>query len=100
VAIGDTARDLHREDGKGTISHLSENMYLRVRITKDGNHEPEISYRINRGRAAISKDEQLYQRTISYIKERAAISKDDQLYQRTSSCIKTKQHFVGPRSDF
>ena len=28
---------------------------LRVRITKDGNHEPEINDRINKGRAAISK---------------------------------------------
>jgi hypothetical protein len=26
-----------------------------VRITKDGNHEPEINDRINRGRAAITK---------------------------------------------
>jgi hypothetical protein len=28
---------------------------LGVRITKDGNHEPEINDRINRGRAAITK---------------------------------------------
>ena len=28
---------------------------MGVRITKDGNHEPEINDRINRGRAAISK---------------------------------------------
>jgi hypothetical protein len=28
---------------------------LGVRITKDGNHEPEINDRINSGRAAISK---------------------------------------------
>jgi len=28
---------------------------LGVRITKDGNHEPEINDRINKGRAAVSK---------------------------------------------
>jgi len=28
---------------------------LGVRITKDGNYEPEINERINRGRAAITK---------------------------------------------
>jgi hypothetical protein len=55
MAIGDTSRDLQLEDEKGTISHVSENIYLGVRITKDGNHEPEINDRINRGQAAISK---------------------------------------------
>jgi hypothetical protein len=40
--------------GKGTISHVSEYVYLGVRITNDGNHEPEID-RINNGRTAISK---------------------------------------------
>jgi len=55
MAIGDTPRDLQLEDGKGTISHVSEYVYLGVRITKDGNHEPEINDRINRGRATISK---------------------------------------------
>jgi hypothetical protein len=28
---------------------------LGVRITKDGNHEPEINDRISKGRAAVSK---------------------------------------------
>jgi len=42
MAIGDTSRDLQLEDGKGTISHVSEYVYFGVRITKDGNHEPEI----------------------------------------------------------
>jgi hypothetical protein len=55
VAIGETLRDLQLEHGKGTISHVSETIYLGVRITKDGNHEPEINDRINKGRAAISK---------------------------------------------
>jgi len=43
LAIGDTSRDLQLEDGKGIISHVNEYAYLRVRITKDGNHEPEIN---------------------------------------------------------
>ena len=55
MAIGDTSRNLQLEDGKGTISDVSEYVYLGVKITKDGNHEPEISDRINRGRAAITK---------------------------------------------
>jgi len=55
MAIGDTSRDIKLEDGKGTVSHVSENIYLEVRITKDGNHEPEFNDRINKGRAALSK---------------------------------------------
>ena len=49
MAIGDTVRDLHPEDGKGTINHVNEYTCLWVRITKDGNGEPEINDRINRG---------------------------------------------------
>ena len=55
MSIGDTSRDLQLEDGKGTINHVSEYVYLGVRITKDGYHEPEINDTINRGQAAISK---------------------------------------------
>jgi len=55
MSIRDTSRDLQLEDGKGKISHVSEYVYLGVKITKDGNHEPEIDDRINKGRAAISK---------------------------------------------
>ena len=55
MAIGDTSRDLQLEDGKGIISHVNEYTYLGVRITEDGNHEPENNDRINRGRAAITK---------------------------------------------
>jgi len=55
MAIGDTSRDLKLEDRKRIISHVSENIYLGVRMTRDGNHEPEIIDRINKGRAAISK---------------------------------------------
>ena len=43
MAIGDMLRDLHFEEGKGTISHVKEYTYLWVRITKDGNCEPEIN---------------------------------------------------------
>jgi len=35
MGIGDTSRDLKLEGGKGTISHVSENIYLGVRITED-----------------------------------------------------------------
>jgi hypothetical protein len=52
MATGDTSRDLQLEDGKGTINQVSENIYLGVRITKDGNHEPKINDRI--------EDEQLH----------------------------------------
>ena len=55
MAIGDTLRDLQLEEGKGIISHVVEYTYLGVRITKDGNYEPEINDRINRGRAALTK---------------------------------------------
>ena len=54
MAIGDTSRDSKLEDGKG-ISLVYEYAYLGVRITKDGNYEPEINDRINRGRTAITK---------------------------------------------
>ena len=54
MAIGDTLRDLKLEDVKGTISHVNEQVYLGVRITKDGNHEPNIDS-INKRPAAISK---------------------------------------------
>jgi len=37
------------------ISHVNEYNYLGVRITEDGNHEPEINDGINTGRAAIKK---------------------------------------------
>ena len=53
MAIGNTSRNLQLADGKGTIRHVSEYVYLWVRITKEGNHETEINDRINRGRAVI-----------------------------------------------
>ena len=33
MAIGDTSRDLQLKDGKGAIRHVSEYIYLGVRIT-------------------------------------------------------------------
>ena len=33
---------------------------MGVKITKDGNHEPEINYRTNRGRAAITKQNNIF----------------------------------------
>ena len=33
IAIGDTSRNLQLEDGKGTINHVTEYVYLGVRIT-------------------------------------------------------------------
>jgi hypothetical protein len=54
MAIWGTSRDLQLEDGKGIIIHVNEYTYLGVRITKDGNNEPEINDRINIGRSAIT----------------------------------------------
>jgi len=42
MARGNTLRDLQLENAKGKISHVNENTYLGVRITNDGNYEPEI----------------------------------------------------------
>jgi hypothetical protein len=53
MAIGDTLIDLHLENGKETINHVNEYTYLGVRITKDGNCEPEMNNRINK--AAITQ---------------------------------------------
>jgi len=57
MAIGDTSRDL-LEDGKGIKSHVNDYTCLGVRITKDGNHEPEINDRI--------EDEQLKQSSTAF----------------------------------
>ena len=40
LAIGNTSRNLKLEDRKGTISHVTKNIYLGTRLTKDGNHKP------------------------------------------------------------
>ena len=94
MAIGDTSRNLQLEDGKGTISDVSEYVYLGVRITKDGNHEPEINDRINRGRAAISKlnsilwDRDVTSKTKTHIYH--AIVKSTITYAAETWCLKAK----------
>ena len=94
MAIGDTLRDLHLEEGKGTISHVNEYTYLGVRITKDGNCEPEINDRINRGRAAITKlngilwDRDVTPKTKTHIYH--AIVKSTMTYAAETWCLKAK----------
>ena len=75
-------------------SHVSEYVYLGVRITKDGNHEPEINDRINRGRAAISKlnsilwDGEVTSKTKTHIYH--AIVKSTITYAAETWCLKAK----------
>ena len=94
MAIGDTSRDLQLEDGKGTVSHVSDYVSLGVRITKDGNHEPEINDRFNKGRAAISKlnsilwDRDVTSKTKTYIYH--AIVKSTITYAAETWCLKAK----------
>jgi hypothetical protein len=108
MAIGNTSRDLQLEDGKGTIRHVSENIYLEVRITKDGNHETEINDRINtcRGRAAISKlnsflwDRDVTPKTKTHIYH--AIVKSTITYAAETWCLqaKTIAKLVSTEMDF
>ena len=94
MAIVDTSRELHLEGGKGTISHVSEYIYLGVRITKDGNHEPENNDRINRERAAKSKlngvlwDRDVTSKTKTHIYH--AIIKSTITYAAETWCLKAK----------
>ena len=94
MAIGDTSRDLKLEDRKRIISHVSENIYLGVRMTRDGNHEPEIIDRINKGRAAISKlnstlwDSNVTPKTKTHIYR--AIVKSTITYAAETWCLKAK----------
>jgi hypothetical protein len=67
---------------------------LWVRITKDGNHEPEINDRINRGRAAITKlnsilwDCNVTHKTKNHICH--AIVKSTLTYAAETWCLKAK----------
>ena len=94
MAIGDTSRDLQLEDGKGVISHVNEYTYLGLRITKDGNHEPQTNERINRGRAAITKlnnilwDRNVTLKTKTHIYH--AIVKSTITYAAETCCLKAK----------
>jgi len=101
MAIGDTSRDLQLEDRKGIISHVNEFTYLGVRITKDGNHEPQINERINRGRAAITKlnsilwDRDVTPKTNNHIYH--ALVKSTITYAAKTWCLKEKN---GSKTEF
>ena len=94
MAIGDTSRDLQLEDRKGIISHVNEYTYLGVRITKEGNHDPEINDRINRGRAGITKlnsilwDREVTPKTKTHIYHE--IVKSTITYAAETWCLKAK----------
>jgi len=94
MAIRDTSRDLQLDDRKGIISHVNECTYLGVMITKDGNHEPQINERINRGRAAITKlnsilwDREVTLKTKTHIYH--AIVKSTITYATETWCLKAK----------
>jgi hypothetical protein len=94
TATGTTSRDLQLEDGKGIISHVNEYTYLGVRRTKDGNQEPEINDRINRGRAAITQlnsilwDRDGTPKTKTYIYH--AIVKSTITYAAETWCLKAR----------
>ena len=96
MAIGDTLRDLQLEDGKGIIGHVNEYTYLGIRISKGGNHEPEINDRINRGRAAIMKlnsilwDRDVTMKTKTHICH--AIVKSTITYAAETGCLKVQLH--------
>ena len=94
MVIGNTSRYLQLEDGKGIISHANEYTYLRVRITKDGNHKAEINDRINRVRAAktnlnsILWDRDVFPKTKTDIYH--AIVKSTLTYAAETWCLKAK----------
>ena len=95
MATGDTSRDLQLEDEMGIISHVNEYTYLGVRITKDGNHEPKINDRMNRGRAAIKKlnsilwDRDVTPKTKTHIYH--AIVQSTITYSAETWCLKAKK---------
>jgi len=67
---------------------------LGVRITEDGNHEPEFNNRINRGRAAITKlnsilcDRDVTPKTKNHIYQ--ATAKSTITYAAETWCLKAK----------
>ena len=94
MAIGDTSRDLKLVDGKGIIRHVNEYTYLGVRITKVGNHNPEINDRINRRRADITKinsilwERDVIPKTNAHIYHE--IVKSTMTYSAETWCLKAK----------
>jgi len=69
--------------------------YLGVRITKDGNHEPQINDSINRGRAAITNlnsilwDRDVTPKTKTHIYH--AILKSTITYAAETGCLEQKR---------
>jgi hypothetical protein len=69
---------------------------LGVRVTKDGNHGPEINDRINRGRAAITKlnsilwGRDVNPKTKTHIYH--AIVKSTITYATETGCLKVQLH--------
>jgi hypothetical protein len=94
MPIRDIQRDLQLEYGKGIINYVNEYTYLGVKITKNGNHEPEINYRITKGRAAITKqtdilwDRDVTSKTKTYFCH--AIVKSTITYAAETWCVKAK----------
>ena len=74
---------------------------MGAKITKDGNHEPEISDRINRGRAVITKlnsilwDRDVTPKTKTHIYH--AIVKNTITYAAETWCLKAKN---GSKTEF
>jgi hypothetical protein len=81
-------------DGKGIINYVNEYAYLGVKITKDGNHEPEINGRINKERAGITKlngilwDRDVTPKTKTHIYH--AVVKSTITYAAETWCLKAK----------
>ena len=94
MPIRDIPRDLQLEDEKGIINCVNEYNYLGVKITRDGNHEPEINDRINKGRAAITKlngilwDRDVTPKTKTHIYH--TIVKSTITYAAETWCLKAK----------
>jgi hypothetical protein len=94
MPIRDIPRDLQLKDGKEIINYVNEYTYLGVKITRDGNHEPEINDRISNGRAAITKltgilwDRDVTPKTETHIYH--AVVKSTITYAAETWCLKAK----------
>jgi hypothetical protein len=73
---------------------VNEYIYLGVKIAKDGNCEPEISDRINRGRAAIIELNDILWDRVGIPKTKThiyhAIVKSTMTYVAETWCLKAK----------
>ena len=94
MSIRDIPRNLQLEDGKGTINYVNKYTYFGVKITKDGNHEPQTNDRIHTGRAAITKlnsilwDCDVTPKTKTHIYH--AVVKSTVTYTAETWCLKAK----------